>query len=299
MKSFVYLVRREMWENRSIWLTPLAMAAIIVLAYIAGVAFVYFHGGQIGLGDYAMAGPGKQREVLSGFLVALIGLFNLVLIITIIRYLLHSLYADRKDRSILFWRSLPLSDTATVLSKLTVAMLIAPLATFAFIWLTQLLGIGAISAIIAMAGGNVAKLVWEPAGLGGVWAFTIVGLLIQSLWYLPFYGWLMMASSWARQAPVLWAAIPPLVAGTIEAIVFQSSRFFDLIATHAQTLLTAPMPMIRIRGPHDIQIGRDSLRPAFSSLGGWIGSQAMWIGVAIGIVFIVAAIFIRRRRDEA
>lgn len=299
MKSFVYLVRRELWENRSIWLTPLAISAIIVLAYIAGIAFVYFHGGHLALGDYATAGPAKQREVMSGFLVALIGLFNLVLIITIIRYLLHSLYGDRKDRSILFWRSLPVSDTATVLSKLTVAMLIAPLATFVFIWLTQLLGVGAISAIIAMAGGNVADLVWEPAGLGGIWAYTIAGLLIQSLWYLPFYGWLMMASGWARQAPVLWAAIPPLVAGTIEAIVFQSSRFFELIAAHAQTLLSAPIPMVRIRGPHDIRIGHDGLRPALSSLAGWIGSEAMWIGVAIGIVFVAVAVFIRRRRDEA
>lgn len=296
MKAFVYLVRRELWENRSIWLTPLAISAIIVLAYIAGIAYVYVHGGTFGDGQaITLADRQHAREGLLIFYMALTGLFNLVLIITIVRYLLHSLYGDRKDRSILFWQSLPLSNTATVLSKLTVAMVIAPLVTFALLLVVQLVGAGALSAVAAKAGSEAVGVVWSQSDLPSVWAFLVVGFLVQSLWYLPFYGWLMMASAWARQAPVMWAAVPPLVAGILELILLGTSHFFNAIGIQAVSVLPAAI-VLGGSGhfPANYQGGAPSLHRIAEA---FVGAE-MWVGIAIGVVFVAIAVVIRRYRED-
>ncbi|HET7673912.1 MAG TPA: hypothetical protein VFL54_00170 [Gammaproteobacteria bacterium] len=296
MKSFIYLVRREMWENRSVWLVPAVIGAIVVLAYITLISYVYFHGGHPQL-DYADSDMADRRAVLAMFYMGLTALFNVVLVIVIIRYLLHCLYGDRRDRSILFWRSLPLSDTATVLSKLAVAMIIAPLVTFVILLAVQLLGAATLSVIVLKAGAAPWPLIWQPSGLLGLWGFLLVAFLVQSLWYLPFYGWLMMASAWARQAPVLWAALPPVVAGVIEAILFQTSHFFSLIGNH----VAGPLPLayaVRFGGK-GFDMPTTGATVSYATLGDMLTSGAMWTGVAVGVVFVAVAIMLRRYRDDA
>ncbi|HET7587162.1 MAG TPA: hypothetical protein VFL45_03655 [Gammaproteobacteria bacterium] len=305
MNTFNWLVKRELWENRSFWLVPLAMTVLVVLAYIAGIVAIWVHGvhitidGHSGASLAAMAATHAEdvHEGLTLFYISLTTLFNFVLIIMVIRYLLQCLYDDRRDRSILFWQSLPISDTTTVLSKLFVVMVVAPLATFALLLVVQLVGAGAVSAVAGYVG-VPAGMVWTQSDLGGIWAYLVVGFLVQSLWYLPFYGWLMMASAWARRAPVLWAAVPVLVAGIVEGIVFQTNRFLTVIGHHAISMVPGIGSNIRVNGkaPDFDAAGVHGF--AMHTLAATLGSASMWIGVGIGIVFVAAAIMIRRYRAE-
>ncbi|HET7370860.1 MAG TPA: hypothetical protein VFK45_08485 [Gammaproteobacteria bacterium] len=305
MNTFKWLVKRELWENRSFWLVPLAMAVLVVLAYIAGIVATWVHGVQITIDGHsgaslaAMAATHAEdiHEGLTIFYMSLTALFNFVLVIMIVRYLLQCLYDDRRDRSILFWQSLPISDTNTVLSKLFVAMMIAPLATFALLLVVQLVGAGAMSAVAGHIGVPVG-LIWSQSDLGGIWAYLVVAFLVQSLWYLPFYGWLMMASAWARRAPVLWAAVPVLVGGLVEGIVFQTSHFLRAVGNHAVSVVPGIGSNLRVNGAApDFDIA-DMQSFAMHALATTLGSAGMWIGVGIGIVFVIAAIVIRRYRAE-
>jgi ABC-2 type transport system permease protein len=300
MKPFSYLVRRELWENRWVWRAPVALTGVLLLAYVAAIVLAHVGITHIQIENnqgsfniesgaaYLSAHPRMADKASMVFFSLLTALFNLVLIITMARYLLHSLYGDRKDRSILFWRSLPISDTATVLSKLLIVMVGAPLATFVMLVIAQLLGIG------AAAAGGVFNFTWSAGDMLHLWAFLFVGFFVQSLWYLPFYGWIMMASAWARQAPVLWTVLPPLLAGIIELILFQTDYFFSTIGNHAASILPAISHDGAIAHPGDLGLGIFSLR-RFADV---LSSGELWIGAAIGIVFVAAAIFIRRYRGE-
>ena len=107
MNTTIWLVRREFWENRAIWMIPAAIGGFMILIALFGRVDLMSLSSQI-----------PSRVVHEGFLVAVGATFFAVMSIYSTWYLLDCLYADRKDRSVLFWKSLPISDTTTVLSKL-------------------------------------------------------------------------------------------------------------------------------------------------------------------------------------
>jgi ABC-2 type transport system permease protein len=305
MKAFGYLIRRELWQHRSVWMVPAGILILLVLTYIVGLLLGHFGLNHIDINvinnashveyqsgqAFLAAHPQFAQHATIGFFAVIAAIFNIAMIITIVRYLLSSLYGDRKDRSILFWLSLPISDGATVASKLLIAVLVAPLVTFAFLIVTQLIGVGA-----AEASGTASFWFhFSAAGMLHFWAWLIVALMVQSLWYLPFWGWLMMASAWARQAPVLWAAIPPLVGGVIEAILFGSDHFFVAIAGHAASVVPGFNADVG-SASHSMQVSWPTF--SFNQLATLLASAELWIGVGFGIVFIVAALFLRRWRAE-
>ena len=123
------LVKRELWEHRSIIVTPVAIAVVLslltVLAFVSAAAF----GSHVDLAVLTASNVGdlEKRAVLMGFLTMPTTIFAVGAWILIVFYSLDALYAERKNKSILFWRSLPLTDTETVLSKLITAMFVIPL----------------------------------------------------------------------------------------------------------------------------------------------------------------------------
>ena len=128
MNTTIWLVRREFWENRAIWMIPLAISAFLLLVALFG---------RVDLLSVSVQVPG--RTVGQAFLTAVAATFFAVMSIYAAWYLLDCLYADRKDRSVLFWKSLPISDTTTVLSKLGTALIVIPLVYFVAADLTTLL----------------------------------------------------------------------------------------------------------------------------------------------------------------
>ena len=153
-------------------------------------------------------------------------MFYLVMGVYSTWYLLDCLYTDRKDRSILFWKSLPISDATTVLCKLLVGMIIIPLVYFAAADATALIAAFILS---IRARASIGSSLWN----GDIWwqmqVLWMYAIVTTAVWYLPVAGWLMLVSAWAKRAVMLWAVLPPLLLYILERVFF---------GTH-------------MRGPHD------------------------------------------------
>ncbi len=116
-------------------------------------------------------------------------------------YCLDALHGERRDRSILFWKSLPVSDLTTVLSKASIPLVVLPLLTFAITVAMQWIMLLLSSAVLLGSGLSVATL-WTQLSFVQMSLVLLYHLLtVHSLWYAPFYGWLLLVSGWARRAP--------------------------------------------------------------------------------------------------
>ena len=144
-------------------------------------------------------------------------------------YCLDALHGERRDRSILFWKSLPVSDLTTVLSKASIPLVVLPLLTFAITVATQLIMLLLSSAVLLGSGLSVATL-WTQLSLFQMSLMLLYHLVtVHALWYAPIYGWLLLVSAWARRAPFLWAALPLLAIGVVEKIAFNTSHFAAML----------------------------------------------------------------------
>ncbi len=221
MKSFTALLRREYWEHRGAFLkTP------IIMGIVSGISLIllYLTTEQIDLklnsGQFAELGSQAVSQFKSSeiqFVIDVMMLFSasiyhFVLFIILFFYLLGSLYDDRKDGSILFWKSLPVSDTQTVLSKLATVVIVAPLIfTFGLI-ISHLIFFILMSIILLIYGINPFTFMWLNINFVSNWGAFLLGCFIQALWAMPIYGWLLLASSFSKRRPFLLAVFGPLTA---------------------------------------------------------------------------------------
>lgn len=279
-RPFLTLVRRELWEHGSLIWAPLAMALmIIVVSLVSGMVK-----GSVDI-DLGEARPlpelfgdaEKQRGIFTLVMAGLVLPQLLVGFVVVFFYLLDCLFTERRDRSILFWKSLPVSDAKTVLSKLFVALVAVPLWSWA---LSLVVGLVVFGVVAAQVSGTPA------AGLGtwhgGTWltvqAAMLGKLAIGVLWYLPVAGWLLLVSVLAKRAPFLWATLPFLVLSLAERIALGSNVVGALVAQ-------------RLFGFRE----EVSLMSEFPLL----ASPGLWIGVAVGAALVYAAIRVRRRSDDS
>ena len=267
--QFVTLVKRELWEHRSLWIAPLVVAGIFIILSILGAiaAGAHFDNVSFGPGRMGGFGRGEDNPVLVG-IFALAGPLFLVSTITIVVYLLDCLYSERKDRSILFWKSLPVSDAHTVLSKFTVGMVIVPAA----VYVLTLVCHAFLAAVMSLGIPGFGKLM----GVGpGDWIHaqgSFLGMLVACLlWYAPLGAWYMLASVIARRAPILWASLPIVALGVIESIFFRTKHVWTLVGHRFQP--------------------QDEFLQAIARPDLWLGLVA-----AAGILYMV--IRLRRYRDD-
>ncbi len=268
MNAFLWSVRRELWENRSVYIAPLAAAAIFVAGFAMRLAFTAPSPAPA-LGPYAFA------------TLALMGTGVVVAIF----YCLDALYAERRDRSILFWKSLPVSDWATVLAKAAIPLLVLPLLTTAITSVVHIVMLMIESAALLVRGQGVDQL-WQevaPLRLSLELLYHMSGIHI--LWYAPIFAWLLLASAWARRAPFLWAGIPILAIVVVENLVFATSRFFDLLK-------------YRFVGGPESFIGSDD-RVGHVEPGVLFANPQLWIGLALTFIFLYGAVRIRRQNAPA
>ena len=267
-------VRRELWENRSIYIAPLAVAALILFGFLISTI----------LGDKMRIAltlhPTQQRELIAQpyDLAALLIMFTTFVVAVF--YCLDALHGERRDRSILFWKSLPVSDVTTVLSKASIPLVVLPLLTFAITAATQWIMLLLNSAVLLGSGLSVATL-WTQVSLVQMWLMLLYHLVtVHALWYAPIYGWLLLVSAWARRAAFLWAGLPLLAIGITEKIAFNTSHFAAMLQNRmgggAEAVVTpggSPMnPMTHLTPDHFLSspglwIGRASCRErVFSSV---------------------------------
>ncbi|HBG90297.1 MAG TPA: hypothetical protein DDX20_09180 [Stenotrophomonas sp.] len=325
-----WLLKREYWENRGgFFYAPLIAGIVSLLMSAVGIGLGLFalhraardgglhvdgenvniNGLDLGLltqkisaKDMADLGNGLDLTLLLSSAWPF-----LVLAFVVFFYCLGALYDDRRDRSILFWKSLPLSDTQTVLSKVISALIVAPLvATLAAV--ATMFGFLLIISIVAVThGGSATTLIWGPASPVSLSAGLLAAIPVYALWALPTAGWLLLCSAWAKSKPFLWAVMLPLFAGIIVSTT-KLMHVFDMTTgwfwQHivARLLLgTVPgVDLVYRLSANDKAKNVESLA-ALMSPAEQLKTLAMpdlWIGAAFGVAFIVLAIVLRKRAGE-
>ena len=290
MQYYSWLVRREFWENRAIWMVPAVIGVALTLAALFGKVDIA-----------ALTSPDQLHTVGGMVLFAFGGTFFAVMNLYATWYLLDCLYSDRKDRSILFWKSLPISDTATVLAKLFTGLIAIPLVYFIAADVSTLLIAFIVSVRARSTFGNV---LWHPdlwLQLQALWLYLIV---TTAIWYLPFTGYLIAISAWAKRAVMLWSVVPPLALYLLERWFFGTHRVGSVLADRTFDYLTLAFHESSDRTAWvTTVIDNESLRTPESV---WrllnpvefFSSPATWVGVLVGIGFIIVAIQLRLRRTE-
>lgn len=270
-------VRRELWENRSIQLAPLLVTAVVLFASL--IALINLPHKLEAL----TAEPAKQyAAAVKPFRTAPAPIMLTTFLVGFF-YSLDALYGERRDRSILFWKSMPVSDRTTVLSKASIPLVVLPLIGFALSAATQLVMLPVANAVLIGSGLSPARF-WAQLELFPGLPVMVYGLAVHTLWFAPIYGWLLLVSGWARRSPVLWVALPPIAIGALEKIAFNTTHFAHFLRYRVTGAMEEGFSMENGHlGPVD---------PAR-----FLSAPGLWIGLLFAAACLAAAVRLRRWRE--
>jgi ABC-2 type transport system permease protein len=286
LDTVVALVRRELWEHRSLWIAPLVVEGLLAVALLVGVS---------------RAHPELPRELLSpGHRVAAFTIGQwaaaqplfMVMAIVLSFYLLDSLYAERKDRSILFWKSLPLSDEITVGAKLLVATVVVPIGVFVLASVADLLFAG----IVAV--GVPGVLGWSTYEWLRTELVLLLELALGVLWYAPITGAFLLFSAWIPRNPIVWAIVGPILVPILEVVGFGTHYIWNFEQYRCygiwHKLVSGPDVFAQAHGllPVGVVLDTFNIRGAFTDVD-------LWLGVIAGIAMAYGAARVRRYRPSA
>ena len=272
-RPMYWAMRRELWENRSIYVAPLAVASVALFGFtLSSIAGIWEEPLRLN-----PAQPQAPYDMAAGLMM-------LTCILVSVFYCLDALHGERRDRSILFWKSLPVSDLTTVLAKASIPLVILPLFTFAITVAMQWLMLLVSSAVLLVSGMSVTAL-WANLSFLRMSLLLLYHLLTaHALWPFPVYCWLLLVSGWARRATFLWAALPLIAIAGVEQLMFHTWHFARLVGSRlmgdTQTIAAGSMfptsPMTHI------------------TPGIFLTTPGLWIGFAIAAAFLGAAVRLRR-----
>ncbi len=300
------LLKREIWEHRAIYVTPLVIALIISMMSITGQVAVsaFDQAVDIAILGATNLGEAERASAITVLMVSISLLFILAMWVLTIFYTLDSLYAERKDKSILFWRSMPITDAETVVSKLVTAMVVIPLVTFVVLAATHLFVLTISSIWVSFRGANAGYLIWQAAPLLDNWIATLIFLLAIPLWLSPFIGWFLLVSAYTKRSPLLVAFLPIILLPMLERTLVGTRFFADAIFVRS-----GKMPLFQ--GIDTIglwsedkealhELGRSGITfLSMVDLGGFLARPGLWLGLIVCGLFVTAATYVRRYRDES
>ena len=237
MQSFLILIRREFWEHKNTFY-PYVVVGLLVLVMLA-----IFMGGEkatvtVNTGDtanersvgflellelsavsFGNMSVAESQDKLRFAYIVIAANFAFMLSFVMFFYLLDCLYRDRKDRSILFWKSLPVSDWLTVGIKLFTGLVCVPVVYFLFIVVTQFIFLLGASLAAFSSDVSVWSSLWQPSMvIFGVWADIWFYYTVILLWQLPLYCWVIFVSAFARSVPFVWVVGVPFAIVSTESI---------------------------------------------------------------------------------
>ena len=269
VRPFYWSVRRELWENRWIYIAPVVAAALFLFGFAVSIVRMRLH--------KEVRWSVDQYELAPALIMG-------TAIIVSVFYCLDALYGERRDRSILFWKSLPVSDVTAVAAKLAIPILILPLISFIITVGTQLLMLVTSSVIFAGTSVNLASM-WAQASFFRVpliWLYHLV--TVHGLFYAPLYAWLLLVSAWAPRAPFLWAFLPPFVIYGVEKIAFNTSYFLSML----QYRLMGPGGGMATEHHQDFT---STLIPHH-----FLSTPGLWSGLLVAVIFLYLTVRLRRSR---
>jgi ABC-2 type transport system permease protein len=277
-QSFYWSVRREFWENRLIYIAPLGAAAVFLFSFVINTIVLRRRMHGVWPVDVA-----RQLNVLTLPHELAAALIMGIALVVGIFYSLDSLYGERRDRSILFWKSLPVSDLTTVLSKLSIPLVIIPVLSYAITVVTQFIMLLLASAVLVGSGANIAALWTQETFFRSSLELFYHMLTVHGLWYAPLYGWLLLVSAAAPRAPFVWAALPPFVLWGVEKMTFNTTYFLSLLK-------------VRLMGPPDPDMARKADFMSTLIPHHFFDQPGLWGGLAVAAVFLAIAVRLRRYR---
>jgi len=283
-RPFYWSVRRELWENRWIVVGQLAVAGVFLVGFLFNMTRWLAEMRSLSATD-----PAHYWETVSMPYNIGAGVMMGALILMTIFYSSDALYGERRDRSILFWKSLPVSDLTTVLAKATIPFVILPLLTFAVTVAVHLIMLLISSIVLPVSGMSVASL-WKELAIFQMWGMLLYHILLAHvLWPFPVYCWLILVSGWARRAPLLWAALPVVVIGGLEKLIFGTAHFAEMVGTR----------LIGSGAPTDVTSGAMFPTGPMTHLTPlrYLGAPGLWMGLVVAALFLAVAVRMRRYRD--
>ncbi len=263
-------VRRELWEHRWLYLAPLIVAGVFLLGFAIGAVRA------------PLAAP---LSIMAAALNFAAGALMLTYVVIALIYSLEALYGERRDRSILFWKSLPVSDLTAVAAKALVTLAVLPLITFVLTVAIQALML-LIASVVLLGKGAGSGALWAQLPVLRMWAALLYHLIsAHSLYFAPVYGWLLLVSAWARRAPFLWATLPVAAVLITEKLVFGTSAFAAVLADRmAGGPAAIPFPMGKV-------LARP---PTLLNIEQYLAMPGLWIGLLVFVAFLAAAARLRR-----
>jgi ABC-2 type transport system permease protein len=277
--TFYWSVKRELWENKSIYIAPLIVAAVILLGALISSGHLPERRRAAMLLDESH----RQAAIQIPYDIVAMMILITAFIVGFF-YCLDALYGERRERSILFWKSLPVSDVTTVLSKASIPLLVLPPVVFGVVIVTQFLMLLISSAVLLPSG--LASTTWANFDLLQQSVIMFYSLIVIALWHAPVYGWALLISGIARRATFLWAVLPPLAIGIFEKITFNTTYFSSMLKNRVLGVGDTAFAFQMHRG-----LSIDHLTPAR-----FLSTPGLWIGLVFAAAFIVAAIRLRRYR---
>jgi ABC-2 type transport system permease protein len=294
VRPFYWSVRRELWENRSLMIAPAVAGGVAILALILNAMHL-----QEGMQALSVLSPERQRMLVSGIYTGIAFLITMVMNITVFFYLLDALQGERKDRSVLFWKSLPVSDTTAVLSKVFTALVVSGVIVIAVTLATQLL-VHLVATVLLMIGGVSPGPIWSNLDVFQLTVALIYGQIALALWYAPVAGWLLLVSAWAKRVAILWAVLTPIAIMLFERVAIGTHYVADMLGYRLRDgVMTAFIPRPR---QADVVIGGVNAmapREVFDALNpvGFFTNPWLWVGLVVAAGFVAAAIWMRRYRE--
>jgi len=280
--AFYWSLRRELWEFRSIYLAPLIASALFLFGFLISL----MHLPSRTRGIAALDPVQQQKAILSPYHMAA-GLLMLVTLIVGVFYCLDALYGERRDRSILFWKSLPVSDLTAVLSKASIPFVVLPVIGFSLTVILQLIML-VLSSIVLAASGFAPALLWSNLSFFRSSFLLLYHLVtVHVIWHAPFYAWFLLISAWARRAPFLWAILPPLFVAVLERAAFNTNYFAFFLLHRAYGGAEAIPP------PHSMPM--DPM--THLTFAHYLTSPGLWLGLLATAAFLAAAVRLRRHQS--
>ncbi len=295
IRPFIWSVRREIWENASVYIAPVA-AAILTLAafaFVVGKARLDVPGMDLSRLEMSDT-PTLMLMAVSGFILlgttSVVGLF----------YALGALQHERRERSILFWKSLPVSDAVTVLAKAAVPIVVLPCISIAVMVVTHVLLLAGGAVFLAAHGVDATLALGQP-GLVRVEVLLIYLTFALALWHAPVYGWALLVSGWARNVSLLWAVLPPAGLAIFQMLAFGDDSVGRIMR---HRLFQGPVAAFRmsrpeiegLRGFNMAEPHTDMPLPHIDPMG-FLASPGLWLGLAFAGACLAAAVWLRRYRD--
>jgi ABC-2 type transport system permease protein len=284
-RRFSWSVRRELWEYRSIYLAPAAVGGLVLVGFFIALGSL-----PARMRAAQSLAPDQLRATIEQpYLIAALLLMAAEMVVAIL-YCLDALYGERRDRSVLFWKSLPVSDVTAVLAKASIPILALPIVTFVVTVATQSVMLLASTMVLSATGLGISTG-WNHVSLFEFSRINFGHLVVyHGLWYAPVYAWLLLVSAWATRVPLLWALLPPVAVAIVERLAFSSTWFVGLLRAlflpggESGDVLEAPPEMTL------------DMLGASESLSHLLMTPALWIALAVSVFLLLGVVRVRRSR---